>query len=162
MAKYTTKLFGDFYAGEKDDEIIIDAKINEKDVSILMTNANTYFNKMDICVKNLNNYIKLNKIGKKEIIKNYQNNGSARNFFVGCFNNYEEEIREKIFGCQDIEKIDIRQLMENIEPPGVVFHNDNGEIITSLSYHLHKEADELIIIEMNEKNKIKGIKYYEI
>jgi tRNA threonylcarbamoyladenosine modification (KEOPS) complex Pcc1 subunit len=60
MVKYSTKYFGDFEARETDSEIIIDSKINltgrTKDVSILMVNVNTYFHKINTCIKMLNKY----------------------------------------------------------------------------------------------------------
>ena len=160
MAKYSTKYFGDFEAGETDTEIIIDSKINlsgkTKDISILMFNVNTYFHKINTCVKMLNKYPKLYKIGKKEIIKNYEKNGAVRNFFDECLVKLiEEETEEKIIG------INVNIIMEKMGPPSIVFNNNNGEIILALGYKIIDKLDEVIIIEINEKYKIKGIKYYK-
>ena len=201
MAKYSTKYFGDFEAGETDTEIIIDSKINLsgkiKDISILMFNVNTYFHKINTCVKMLNKYPKLYKIGKKEImdlfgnpvgfltvpavsrptgyetriykrllfrnwsfrttlIKNYEKNGAVRKFFDECLVKLiEEKTEEKIIG------INVNIIMEKMGPPSIVFNNNNGEIILALGYKIIDKLDEVIIIEINEKYKIKGIKYYK-
>ena len=160
MIKYSTKYFGDFEADETHSEIIIDSKINLsgkiKDVSILMANVNTYLREIDTCVKMLNKYPKLYKIGKKEIIKNYEKNGDVRKFFDECLVKLiEEKTEEKIIG------INVNIIMEKMGPPNIVFNNNNGEIILALGYKIIDKLDEVIIIEINEKYKIKGIKYYK-
>jgi hypothetical protein len=160
MVKYSTKYFGDFEAGETDNEIIIDSKLNLtgkiKDVSILMTHVNTYFLKINTCIKMLNKYPKLYKIGKKEIIKNYGKNKDVRNFIDKCLvKHIEEGTGEKIIG------INIDNIMKRLGPPSIVFNNNNGEIILALGYQIIDGLDEVIIIEINEKYKIKGVKYYK-
>jgi hypothetical protein len=51
--------------------------------------------------------------------------------------------------------------MKRLDPPSIVFNNNNGEIILALGYQIIDGLDEVIIIEINEKYKIKGIKYYK-
>ena len=160
MIKYSTKYFGDFEAGAIGDEIIIDSKIDlsgkTKDVSIVMTNVNTYFHNIDTCVKMLNKYPKLYKIGKKEIIKNYKKTKAVRNFIDECLVNLiEEGMGKNIIG------ININKIMKNLDPPSMVFNNNNGEIIVALAYKIIDEMEEVIIIEINEKYKIKAVKYYK-
>ena len=166
MGKYTTKFFGEFCVDKEDDEIIIDGKIEIngkiKDVSVLLIDCYKYFDKLNECVKCLNEYKKINKIGKNEIIKNYQEKGIIRNYIEKCFERYEDKIIEKSFGTKDIKKININKVVDKIDPANIVFDYNNSEIIISINYSLVEESGEIIDMEIDKKYKIiREIKIFE-
>ena len=166
MEKYITKFFGEFYADKEEDEIIIDGKIEidgkTKDVSVLLINCYKYSDRLNECVKYLNEYNKINETGKNEIIKNYHNKGIIKNYIEKCFERYEEEIIEKSFGTKDIKKIDINKIVKKMDPANIVFDYNNEEIIISINYSIVEESDEIIDMEMDKEYKItREIKIFE-
>jgi hypothetical protein len=173
MGKYSTKYFGEFNTNITDTEIILDAKIKlhgeEKDVSIFLIDSHTYYDKMDECIKRLDEYPRLNRIGKREIIKDYRGNGSTREFFKKHFDKWEEAVNEQILGTGEGERIDlsgmikktnIKNYIESLEPPDILFTNHEGKIMVSLSYHIRDEGEEIIIVELDERLRKREIKWY--
>jgi hypothetical protein len=166
MAKYVTKYFGEIEINENYAEAILEAKIElngkAKEVSVLFVSPNTYFQKIDVCVKILDDYPSVHKIGTDIIIKNYKHNKEMKLFINKCFNKYGTEAKEEIFGTKEIEKISIKYILGQIGPPNILIYKDTeeDEIKIALGYQLHKDLDEAIIVEIDEKYKLKGVKYY--
>ena len=122
----------------------------------------------EIIVRKLDEYPKLNKIGKNEIIKSYKQNGKIKDFFVRHFEKWENDVNEILFGNNKNEKIELKHLIEKVNikkfieifnPPDIMFHNRNGKIIISLKYNLPDQINGLIIIELDEMLKLNEIKY---
>jgi len=164
VTKYQTKYFGEFFVGDDDEEVIIETKINvngeKKDISIIMANCDIYIDKIGLCVNILNQYHKLCKIGENEIIKGYIAQGKLANFLKEHFNDLNKEDKEKIFGTKGFMKIDIKKFLKKIDPPGILFSNENGEIMVTICYFLIGYNERMLSIKMDTGLRVKDIMYY--
>ena len=108
----------------------------------------------------------INNTGKKEIIKDYRQNGIMKEFFERYFEKWENDINEIIFGNTEKDKLDLKHLVEDVnidkfvetlQLSNVLYNMVGGNIVTSLYYSLPNYENELIVIELDEKLKLKSI-----
>ena len=166
MRKYETKYFGDFIVGKNEEEIVIETETSitgkEQEISIMIKSVEKIFERINICVKILDDYPKIYEIGKSIIEIEYGKNIEMKRFFQEIFGKYKGELLEKAFGVKNMEEVKIHELLKNINAPGIMFDIKNGNVKMELSYTFNDEMNELMAIELDEKYEMKRINYYEV
>ena len=163
MINAETKYFGIIEANEDDNEIIQVIKINligkEQEISVQIKSENIS-QKIDICIKILDDYKRLYENGKRILKTEYYKNKEMKNFFNKIIENYGEEKILKFLGIDKINGDNINDLIEKLNGPDITLEVNNKETNIFLVYGLSNEIEEMIVIKMDRKYKKEDIRYY--
>ena len=164
MVEYKTKYFGSFFMSNDVEKYLVGKiKLNEtfQFVNIKLVDCYQYYDKIDKCVKIVDEYYKINQIGKKAIIKNHKDNGIIKDYLNNNFIISDDFIFVKDLWEDDYKeskKYTINELLEEICPAGDIdIFYENNQFFIVIAYSLIIESDETIMVEMDKNLKIKGI-----
>jgi hypothetical protein len=104
----------------------------------------------------IDRYFEINDIAKNAILNNYSKNKILKNYFKYCFNNFSKEIRMDIFGIDQYKNIDLRNVIEKLEYPNLMFKlNKKQEVIMTPFYILSRACFEgqsnILCVNINEQ-----------
>jgi hypothetical protein len=157
MGIYKTKHFGEIFIDSNKDFEYINAKINingiEKDIIFTLCDCNIYENKIKNCLEIIDEYYELNNKAKEIIINEFENNNKTIIYYLKWhFNTLDKKILEKIFDVIDYEQINIKNIVNKLDYPELVFTIHNREIAVSVNYIISAEySEEILCIKMNEE-----------
>jgi hypothetical protein len=155
MFDFTTKYFGRIIINENGGHGNADVKYDNQKINIFLSDYNIYGDKVITCVDILDKYVEINKIAKKAILSNFKRNGIIRYYFECHFDMLEEEQLMEIFGVNRFEEMDIKNVVEKLDYPNLLFSVKNNEISVSVDYMVSKEySDEILCVRMDEKLNI--------
>jgi hypothetical protein len=157
---FTTKCFGDVTIIEKGGHGNIDAIYNNHEINIFLNDYSLYGDKVKICLGIIDKYIGLDKIAKNAIMENFNRNEIIKYYFECHFDILEEEQLLKIFEANSFEELDIKNVVEKLEYPNLLFNIRDNEITVSVDYMVSKEySDEILCVRMDEKLNITGFSH---
>jgi hypothetical protein len=155
MTKFTTKYFGEIIINENDGHGDTDVKYNNQEINIFLSDYNNYGDKVKVCLKIMDKYVEMNEIAKKAILENFMENETIKYYFECHFDILEKEQLMEIFGVDNFEKMDIRNVVEKLKYPNLLFSIQDNEISVSVDYMVSKEySDEILCVRMDEKLNI--------
>jgi len=161
--KYETNFFGEFTVSN-DIEIRLNGEIVINGIThypeIRFVDCYQYYNKMKKCVKIIDDYHKINNIGKRGIVKNYLGNGIVKGYIEEKYTVFDGYIFIKEYDKENYNKIGIHEFIEKTCPaPAVDLFFERGDIVIVAIYTVGDD-DELdcIMVEMNNRYNVKNIK----
>ena len=166
MQTYSTKYFGEITVDKDDDEILIETKTDitgkEHEISITIQDIKRRYKRIKTCIKVLDNYIKVYAAGKYLIEKEYNKGNGMKEFFQGIFGKYDEALLEEALGAKSIEELNIQNFLQNIEPPSISIELKNRKVKIFLLYSVNEKMQEIMVMEVDKKLRMKQASYYEI
>ena len=151
MSKFATKYFGEITIEEGDDGSTY-VKYNNQEIYIFFYKYKSYGDKFKVVLEIMDKYVEINKIAKKAILENFPENETIKYYFECHFDILEEEKLIEIFGVNNFKELDIKNTVEKLEYPNLLFGKEENEINISVDYKVSKEySDELLCVKMNEK-----------
>ncbi|MDR0355550.1 MAG: DUF2004 domain-containing protein [Deltaproteobacteria bacterium] len=157
---FTTKCFGDITIVEKDSHGNVNIIYDNHEINIFLCNYNLYGEKVKLCLEIMDKYVEINEIGKKAILKNFNENEIIKYYFECYFDIFDEEQLLEIFETNQFEELDIENVVEKLEYPNLLFDIKDNEITISVDYMVSKEySDEILCVRMDEKLNITGFSH---
>jgi hypothetical protein len=155
--EFTTKYFGEIII-DVDDNGHGDTDVsynNNQEINIFLSDYNDYGDKIKICLEIMDKYIEINEMAKKAIIEHFDENETIKYYFECHFDILEEEQIMEIFGVDNFQEMDIKNIVEKLEYPNLLFSKRNDGISVSVDYKISKEySDEILCVRMDEKLNI--------
>jgi hypothetical protein len=155
MAKYTTKYFGEveLLLDEAPVWADFDTTYDGQDITVSFSDYGLYGDKIKLCWEIIDKYIEINEIAKKEIIECFNKNENIQYYFKCHFEDMlEEDELIEVFGVNNFDEINIKDVVEKMEYPNLLFGIKDGLINISVDYMVAKEySDEILCVRMDEE-----------
>jgi hypothetical protein len=154
--KFKTKYFGEMIIDVDDNgHGDTDVNYNNQKINIFLCEYNIYGDKVKACLEIMDKYVEINEAAKKAILENFTENETIKYYFECHFDILEEEQIMEIFGVDNFQEMDIKNIVEKLEYPNLLFSIKNDEINVSVDYKISKEySDEILCVRMDEKLNI--------
>jgi hypothetical protein len=153
MVEFATKYFGKIDIGGQGNTILYD----DQEIRISLSDCSLYGDKVKVCLEIMDKYVEINEIAKNAILENFPKNKIILGYFKDHFEDYgftEEQIME-IFGVNNFEEMDIKNIVEQLEYPNLLFSMENDEIEVSVDYMVSKKySDEILCVKMDKQLNI--------
>jgi len=149
--KYSTKYFGEIVVIEEDGHGNTDVLFDNQEINIFLCDYNLYGDKVEVCLRIMDRYVEINEIAKNAILKNFFENEIIKYYFECHFDVLEEEHLREIFGVNSFEEMDVKNVVEKLKYPNLLFSIDNNEIAVSVDYMVSEEySNEILCVRMDE------------
>jgi len=153
--QFNTKYFGKIIINEQSGHGDTDVKYNNQEIGIFFSDYSIYGDKIKIVLKIIDKYLEINEIAKNAILENFNRNELLKYYFECHFDVLEEEKLMEIFHGNDFEKLDIKNTVEKLNYPDLLFSIENNKIIVSIDYMVSKKySDEILCVKMDENLNI--------
>ena len=154
-----TKCFGNISIDIDDDgHGDIFASYNDQEINIFLCNYNVYREKAKTCLMIIDKYKEINDIAKKTIMDNFIKNETVKYYFEHNFKILEEEQLMEIFGVNNFRDIEIKNIVDKLKYPNLIFVIENNEITISVDYKISKEySNEILCVKMDERLNVINI-----
>jgi len=108
----------------------------------------------------MDKYVEINEISKKAIIENFTEDENLRNYFEYFFDDLTDKQLIEIFKVKDLAKLDIKEIVKDMEFPNILFYIENDELVISVNYIISvRYSDDLLCVKMNKGLKIKNFSH---
>jgi hypothetical protein len=152
MTEFATKYFGKIVISEDDSHGDVTVKYNNQEIGIFLCDYRVYGDKVKICLEIMDKYVEMNEAAKTAILENFSKNKTISYYFECHFDILDEEQLMEIFGVNNFQELDIKNVVEKLEYPDLLFSIENNEITVSVDYKVSKEySDEILCVRMDEK-----------
>jgi hypothetical protein len=160
MAGFATKYFGEIIIGGDGGDGDTYVKYNNQEIHIFFYKYNDYGDKIKVCLEIMDKYAEINEIAKKAVVENFSENETIKYYFECHFDILEKEKIVKIFGVDNFQEMDIRNVVEKLKYPNLLFGIENDKITVSVDYRISKDySDEILCIKMDDKLNITGFSH---
>jgi len=160
MAEYMTKYFGKIIIDERGGHGDADVKYNNHEIGIFLADFNIYGTKLKVCLEILDKYIEINEIAKKAILENFTENKTIEYYFECHFDILENDQLIEIFDVANFQEMDIKNVVEKLEYPNLLFSIEDNKINVSIDYMVSKKySDEILCVKMDEELNITGFSH---
>lgn len=158
--EYITKYFGKIIIDERDGHGSTNLKYNNHEIHVFLADFNIYGTKVNLCLEIIDKYFEINEIAKKAILENFPENETIKYYFECHFDVLEEEQLIEIFDVANFQEMDIKNIIEKLEYPNLLFSIENNEISVSIDYMISKKySDEILCVKIDEKLNITGFSH---
>jgi hypothetical protein len=151
--EFTTKYFEEIII-DVDDEGHgdVDVSYNNQEINIFLDYYKNYGDKVKVCLEIMDKYIEINEIAKKAILENFSENETVNYYFECHFDILEEEQLLEIFGVNNFQEMEIKNILEKFKYPNLLFSIENNKITVSVDYMISNEySDEILCVRLDEK-----------
>jgi hypothetical protein len=158
MNKISSELFGDIYFNDFTQEAFV--IYNGQKIYIDLYDVLNDLDKMNVCLKIIDQYFDIYKISKKLIVDNFYD--EIVNFYFSSFFNeseFDDELLLKLFDTTNFNDININNIMENMKFPDLGFETYDEKLYIILSYNIsEKYSDHNLGIIFDEESSLIGFR----
>jgi hypothetical protein len=163
MAEYqfTTQCFGAITIDVDDNgHGAADVNYNDRKIEFFLADYALYGDKTKVCLEIIDQYVEINEIAKKAILKHFTEDETINYYFECHFDLLEEDQLMEIFGVKTFDEFDIEKAVAQLHDPNLLFEINHNEIDFSVDYKVSEEySDEIICVKMNEKLEVTGFSH---
>ena len=160
MAEFETKYFGKINVIEDGENGSANVKYNDQEIRIFFYKYNSYGDKIKTCLEIIDKYVEINKIAKNEIMENYIENKTVNFYFECHFDILEEEKLVEIFGVNNFNEIEIKNVVGKLKYPNLLFNKEENEINVSVDYMVSKKySSQILCVKMDKEINITGFSH---
>lgn len=159
--KFKTKYFGNILIDVDDDghggaDLVYDGQ----SIDIFLSEFDSYGDKKEVCLEILDKYVEINEVARRAILENFSSDETVNYYFKCHFDILDEEDLRDVFGVDEFDEIDIKNVVERLEYPDLLFGIEGSAIEFSVDYMVAKEySDEILCVKMDENLNVTGFSH---